>query len=288
MKKYYRFLTVIIMINFYQFSMAQNVGIGTDDPKARLHILDSSVLFSATELYNESQFPPASGIGTRFMWYPGKAALRAGYVGGKNWDKDSIGLFSFAAGNDPKAKGNSSVALGFSRATGSFSTAFGSSTASGDYSVAGGSGAVASGFQSVAFGNSTTQGLLSFAAGQSRAPGINSTAFGISTTNGAYSTATGITIAKSYGSFTAGHYNDTSDITSTQSPGASTDRIFQLGNGTSAARNNALTVLRDGRTGIGTMLPDAYMEISNRICLSAVAYNPNPAKWFCHYPNEIS
>ena len=47
---------------------------------------------------------PVNGAGTRLMWIPSRSAFRAGTVsdvsgnGSKYWDKDSIGLFSFATG----------------------------------------------------------------------------------------------------------------------------------------------------------------------------------------------
>ena len=95
--------------------MAQNVGIGTTTPVARLHVTDSSVLFSAAgNLPAITGNPPISNLGRRMMWYADKAAFRAGYVDGTQWDKDSIGNYSFASGNNSKAKGIYSTALGWS------------------------------------------------------------------------------------------------------------------------------------------------------------------------------
>lgn len=48
------------------------------------------------------------------FWFPSLGAFRAGYIGGVNWNRDSIGLLSFAAGFYTIAKGIASVALGFS------------------------------------------------------------------------------------------------------------------------------------------------------------------------------
>src|SRR6266404_369571 len=60
---------------------AGNVGIGTSNPAARLHVADSSVLFSATGIVPGTPGnPPISGAGRRMMWYAGKAAFRVGYV----------------------------------------------------------------------------------------------------------------------------------------------------------------------------------------------------------------
>jgi hypothetical protein len=49
-------------------------------------------------------------------------------------------------------------------------------------------------------------------------------------------------------------YNDDADNPSPFSE-APTDRIFQIGNGTSSVRSNAITVLRNGNLGIGTTNP---------------------------------
>ena len=75
------------------------------------------------------------------MWYPDKAAFRTGYISNVYWDKDSIGLYSFAAGNNVKAKGQGSVAMGES------------SQALGSDAVALGAGSISSGFNSFAVGN---------------------------------------------------------------------------------------------------------------------------------------
>jgi hypothetical protein len=55
---------------------------------------------------------PAEGAGTRFMWYPGKAAIRAGSVDGTQWDDANIGYYSTAFGYNARALGDWAVALG--------------------------------------------------------------------------------------------------------------------------------------------------------------------------------
>jgi hypothetical protein len=105
MKK--RSLTLCLLAAAF-FAQSQNVGIGTTTPLARLHVKDSSVLFSAT---GEAPFealqgnPPVSGEGRRMMWYPVKAAFRAGYVLTTAWDKDNIGLYSVAVCYNSEASG---------------------------------------------------------------------------------------------------------------------------------------------------------------------------------------
>ncbi len=111
---------------------------------------------------------PATGAGTRMMWYPGKAAFRAGYVDGTQWDDANVGASSAALGINTVASGASSIAIGMgTRATGRFSVATGfGTTASGEGSTAMGLATVASGDSATATGNTTlASGLFSTAIG---------------------------------------------------------------------------------------------------------------------------
>lgn len=207
-----------------------NTGIGTVLPLARLHVADSSVLFSANGLALPSPGnPPVSGEGRRMMWYADKAAFRAGYIDGTQWNKDNVGQYSFASGYNPKASGFISTAMGFaSNATSDFSTAMGYNT-------------TASGYASATMGNNTT------------ASGDNSTALGFGTK------------AKAVGSLSIGKFNDDTDSPSPNTP-APSDRIFQVGNGDGVAvRSNAVTVLKNGNTGIGIVNPNALLQLANTI-----------------------
>lgn len=63
------------------------------------------------------------------MWYPDKAAFRAGYITGSQWDKDNIGTYSMATGYGSTANQGYSTAMGFfSTASGLASTALGNQT----------------------------------------------------------------------------------------------------------------------------------------------------------------
>ena len=111
---------------------------------------------------------PATGAGTKLVWYPAKAAFRAGNISGAQWDDANIGNFSVAMGNNTVARGDSSTAIG------------NDVTAGGGYSVAMGVGVEARGNYSVSIGSGTL------------ATGNNSTALGFATQAiGAYSTAMG-------------------------------------------------------------------------------------------------
>jgi len=203
--------------SIHNTNTTQRVGIGTPIPAARLHVADSSVVFTGSEYIDPSTTavdPPVSGPGNRMMWYADKAAFRVGSVYSDNWDKDNVGAYSFASGIDCKASGDYSTAMGFaSYAIGDISTALGNGSyaigfnstaisggvANGDYSIAlgggvaeGGSiamGGFAYGSSSVAMSYGTTWGHRSTAMTFGTANEEYSTAMGAGTANGAYSTA---------------------------------------------------------------------------------------------------
>ncbi|WP_420129499.1 tail fiber domain-containing protein [Longimicrobium sp.] len=83
---------------------------------------------------------PAEGAGTRMLWYPRKAAFRAGGISGTQWDAANIGSYSVAIGRDVRASGDYGVAFGL-RTTAAQSSSF-----------AVGEDNVASGYASVALG----------------------------------------------------------------------------------------------------------------------------------------
>ena len=69
---------------------------------------------------------PATGSGVRMMWYPKKAAFRAGQAVSNYWDEGNTGSNSFATGSGTRATGNGSVATGSSSiASGSNALALG-------------------------------------------------------------------------------------------------------------------------------------------------------------------
>ena len=197
------------------------------------------------------------------MWIPSRSAFRAGTVsdvsgnGSKYWDKDSIGLFSFATGfntiasdytstamgQNSKASNFSSTAMGRNTvASGTISTAMGlSSVASGDISTAMGRNSVASGINSTALGNSLSSGDYSTAMGSNTiASGNYSTAMGNFTkAQGDYSTAIGnATIASGISSTAMGISTTASAQASTAMGASSTASGFAttaLGWNTSAS-----------------------------------------------------
>lgn len=323
--------------NIYNSNL-DNIGIGISNPVAKLQVADGSVLFGSTTFNsaNISTPPPAEGSGVRMMWYPQRAAFRAGLVDdgtfignppgtsdNKVWDRDSIGVYSFAAGYNTKAKGQGDVVMGLANestggasalfginnksygfanfsmgngnaAYGNYNTSFGENNiTSGNYTlsigknnlvndsgIVIGSGNLLTGlYGNIALGNynqpngvyTTTIGfgnhassIFSFAAGyNSSAISQGAVAIGMNNSAGAeFSSAFGYnSVSNSPGGTVVGMFNDPFDD-------ISQDRIFQVGNGSSlSGRSNAMTILKNGNVGIGTVTPDATLNVVGNINL---------------------
>ena len=139
--------------------------------------------------------------------------------------------YSFYASNTNGALGDNSFSIG------------NEPSAIGNNSIAMGTYANASGYNSMAFGFG------------SDAIGENSVALGLfANASASNSIAIGYgTIADDYNSTVIGNWNDAT---------ISSQTLFQVGNGTgSADRSNALTVLKNGNTGIGTTSPAVKLHI---------------------------
>ncbi len=163
---------------------------------------------------------PATGAGTRMMWYPGKAAFRAGEVGGSQWDNSNVGEHSAAFGENVTASGQKSFAAGLNAsATNVETVALGKNVnATGTQAVAIGQGADAGGSSAVALGSNTSSG------------GVASTALGRHTQ------------AETDASLSVGKYNNanTSDD----------NTLFVVGDGSSGDPSDALRLDESGNFSI--------------------------------------
>jgi len=156
---------------------------------------------------------PATGAGTRMMWYPAKQAFRAGYVDGTQWDDSHIGNYSFASGYNTTASNTESTAMGYGTTASQFY-----SSAIGYNATASGIGAFAMGYTTTASGlGATSLGWGSTASGSgastmgyyTTASGSDALALGYcGTAAGSYSTAIGSAVVTSAGSWSVGMGQD--------------------------------------------------------------------------------
>ena len=276
-----------------------NVGINTHSPNTKLEVSDGAIRINNTidnkewdinydvssnyfyisensaskyfKLFNDGALlltgtgtTPVSGSGKRFMWVPGKSAFRAGEANGTEWDNANIGNYSVAFGYATEASGANSVAMGEdAKVSGNYASAYGRQVeASGNYSTALGGG-----------GNNyvKAQGQYSTAIGEKAiAEHDNATAFGYGYAKGANSLAIGNKVsAYSYCETSVGIFSD--DIVPVDANAWHTsDRLFVVGNGSSpSALSNALVIMKDGKTGIGTSTPNTPLDISGNYYLFA-------------------
>lgn len=204
------------------------------------------------------------GVGTRMLWFPTKAAFRAGGLdsaGIHDWDLANIGQYSVAFGFNATASGYGSISLGDgTKASGIGSMAFGSgATASADFSIAFGGATAATQTGATAFGGSTTaSGIYSTAfGGMTTASGYYSTAFGKQTVaNGSYSTASGFqTTASAYLSFVFGKCNVGGGNPTTW---VATDPLFEVGSGSDGSHlHDALLLDKSGNLTVKTVTTTA-------------------------------
>jgi hypothetical protein len=240
----------------------------------------------------QSWAPDSIGTGSLAVGFGAKARGNYSVAFGLT---ETIGGYSFASGVTARAIGNSSTALGggvaygetsfatgIGEAFGQYSAAFGWATkANGPRSFATGTITVADGENSAAFGQSSlATGIRSFAAGWfNNVTGSESAAFGTSNYTqgissmavgkensglGANSFAAGFrTIAHAYASMTLGRFNDTV-VAADRTTWVESDPLLMIGNGTAIdQRSNALTILKNGKTGIGSTNPQYRLSIAD-------------------------
>ncbi len=227
------------------------LGLGVEiSPKTELHVGNNMrVLFGIDTL----------GSGDKLMFLPDLHAFRVGTVSSgaaaTYWNRDSIGLYSFASGFNTRAQGYGATAMGtYTEATNDYAFASGYfSNANGRYSTAMGYNTDAFALGSTALGyNSDAEENYSFAAGY------------FAEAQALYSTAIGNFVqAQSYSSTAIGRYNVGGGDASSW---VDSSPLFEIGNGTgSSSRSNAMTVLKNGRVGIGTTFPTSTLHIGGEL-----------------------
>lgn len=196
--------------------------------------------------YGGSGAIPAQGAGTRMMWYPEKAAFRAGRVNGDQWDASKVGIYSVAMGLDNVAAGRYTAVFGWKNQS------YGSDTL-----VAGANNVLHANNTFSVGRNNTTNGYCAQTLGWSNdAYGKYSTAMGYNChTNATLSFARGDQlIANSFGTNALGVWNEGRGTEAGKSrwQADSANTVLEVGIGTSKNdRKNALTVLQDGSVELG-------------------------------------
>jgi hypothetical protein len=268
------------------------IGIGTTSPVSSLHVATGG-LFAVTGTYQSGDRLPAglTGSGVRMVFYPYKAAFRAGLVTGTHWDDGNIGYISTAFGDNVTASGNYSAAFGNSTvASGGYSAALGYySTASGSVATAIGHGAVATAYSDFAIGQYNVAGgtqdswvltdpIFEIGIGTSSSDRANAVTvlkngnFGIGTTTptsaldvrGGVTIAGGNTNANAYTSSNFGLVGGyTSPVSGRLIFGNNTGMKFNVSRGTAASPVDLFTFTDQGRLGIGTTFPANALDIGS-------------------------
>ncbi|MEM6343598.1 MAG: tail fiber domain-containing protein [Bacteroidota bacterium] len=234
------------------------VGIGVGiSPKTAFHVGNGRrVLFGTDTL----------GNGDKLMWLPDLHAFRVGTVSSgaasTYWNRDSIGLYSFASGLNTRAQGYGATAMG--RDT----------EASNSYAFASGFFTNADGLYSTAMGfNSDAFALGSTALGYSCDAEENYTlaAGYFAEAQAIYAIALGNNVrAQSFSSTAVGRYNVGGGSATSW---ISSDPIFEIGIGTGpSSRANAVTVRKNGNVGIGTTVPLDALQVNGRVRFQTVEY----------------
>jgi len=199
--------------------------------------------------FNAGATIPATGAGTRLMWWPEKAAFRAGRVfddsdtfagvdGRQFWNDTNVGAYSVALGQNTKASDEAATAMGSN------------TTASGPNATAIGFETTASGRQTTAMGQETT------------ASGSNAAAMGFETT------------AATDQSLSIGTYNDANR--DPDGDGTSDNTLFVAGNGSSSSRSDALVLKKDGDLAVGPSDPqDLRLFVQDEKDNAGVKDNPS-------------
>lgn len=90
----------------------------------------------ATGTLNSGWTEPDLGAGVRLLWYPRKAAFRAGYVDSNRWNDIYIGQYSFSGGHNTRSSGYASGSLGdYTVSIGDYAWSFNQQTVANSYNV---------------------------------------------------------------------------------------------------------------------------------------------------------
>lgn len=202
---------------------------------------------------------PATGAGTRVMWYPAKSAFVAGTVNGTQWNSIGTGTAIFGANNSVPGDSGFAAGSGNSVSGGWNSTALGINNAVSNSSAS----------TVIGQGNLINGGYNSFATGVGNSvSGASAMAIGESNTSSGWTALTvgrGLTSAAA-GCVVVGMYN--TPIFGNANSWVGAEPVFVVGNGTGgtqlagqsgATTSNALVVYKDGGIKLGKRQGDLRM-----------------------------
>jgi hypothetical protein len=273
-----------------------NIGIGVTTPLEKVHARDN---FLVDGTYGGTDILEVNGAGSRMFFYPRKAAFRAGYATGTEWDDLSVGDHSVALGYFCTASGTNSVSIGRNNTVSGFrAVGLGSSnTVSNAYGISIGATNTSSGNGAYVFGQFTTaSGDNSLAIGyfSTASAAVSTTLGGYNTASGGFSTAVGQSTtasgtsamtfgtganASSYYEVALGSFNTTYSPASTGSWNTA-DRLLVVGNGSSNAnRSDALVILKSGYVGIGNSTPANKLEVQDANSVTALVSSTGGSAW---------
>lgn len=221
MKDFKYLLTAIILVTLNLANAQQRgIGLGTINVAHHLDATFGDSGFVALGNFGSGPVINLNPAGTRLLWYPRKAAFRAGFAQGDQWSNNRIGDYSAAFGYNNVANSIGAFASGVGSTAGYASVAIGQV-------VQASSSAAAFGGNTRALGNFTLA-----ANSGTTASADASTALGWNTS------------ATAYGSLVIGRWNEGGG---TLNSWVDTDAVLEVGNGTShTTRRNTLTMLKNG------------------------------------------
>jgi hypothetical protein len=243
--------------------MFSTLVLSTSNTIAAVRLTDGSVLAAYKSLTNNGQLAVSNIAAPPFgSWTAGipapivATALAPHAIRLEDLPDDLFGTQNYAAAYDAFAIGRNCKALG------EYSMALGLGNTAGEQSFAGGSNNIA-GSHCTALGSSNrAMGDYATALGlQNQALGRLSTVMGFDAeARGDYSFAAGMyTVAETSAEISIG--SRPTPNTGSATTWVSTDRLFEIGNGQyfTGSNSNALTILKDGRVGLGSIDDDADM-----------------------------
>jgi hypothetical protein len=182
---------------------------------------------------------PMEGGGRRMMWYPGKAAFRAGFVSSNEWDDEFTGYCSVAFGRS-MASDSYSAAMSDGDSLGIAATAMSGGWAESSWAVAMSGGSVHESPHATVMSG----GVAFF--------GEYSTAMSLGWAEGKYTIAGGMVVARAFRSVVFGSFNVVNETESSHQWNEK-DSIFVIGNGTGVTTDppelryrNAFVILKNG------------------------------------------